>query len=362
MRILDKYIVKRIAIGYIFVLMVFIGLYFVIDSFSNLSDILKNKPPLEIIAQYYLYSLPLIILRVSPLALLISTLYTFGELNRNNEIITIRASGMSIFKIAVPVILFSLLVSASVFFLQEKTLINSQKKTEDIKIKFINDDNPASAVERNLAFNSGNMIVFASRFIPKEKKLENVIIFEKNKEGKIIKQVMCQSIIYEYKFWIGRDIVEYSFDHRGKITNKPMARRTKKISLVEKPRELMLKKSILLQFSSLNNLRKEIDNLKEIGAGNRLSNLIIDYYQKMAEPFSHFFLIIGILPLALEIKKRKVALSALGVGFIFGFIYYALSSFSIALGKSGLILPIFAAWLAPLFFLTIGITGLLLIR
>lgn len=362
MRILDKYIVKRIALGYLFILLVFIGLYFVIDSFSNLSDILKNKPPLPVIGQYYLYSMPLIILRVSPLALLIGTLYTFGELNRNNEIITIRASGLSIFKIAVPVILFSLLVSSAIFFLQEKTLIKSQRTTENIKIKFIKDDDSNSNVENNLAFTSGNMIVFAAKFIPQEKKLENVIIFEKNEEGKIAKQIMCRNIIYEYKFWIGRGIVEYSFDRRGKITNKPMTRGTKKISLVEKPKELILKKSILLQFSSLKNLRKEIDNLKEIGAGGRLSNLIIDYYQKIAEPFSHFFLVIGILPLALEIKKRKVALSALGVGFIFGFIYYSLSSFSIALGKSGLILPIFAAWLAPVFFLTIGITGLLLIR
>ena len=93
-----------------------------------------------------------------------------------------------------------------------------------------------------------------------------------------------------------------------------------------------------------------------------LANLIIDYYHKMTEPFIHLFLVIGILPLALEIRRRKVALSSLGVGFIFGFIYYVLSSFSIALGKSGFILPFFSAWTAPFFFLTVGITGLLLIK
>ena len=90
--------------------------------------------------------------------------------------------------------------------------------------------------------------------------------------------------------------------------------------------------------------------------------MIIRYNQKIADPLSHFFLIIGILPFALEIKKRKVGLTSLGVGFIFGFIYYFISSFSIALGKSGILLAYLSPWMAPLFFLTIGITGLLLIR
>ena len=110
MRVLDKYIVKHVARGYLFILLTFIGLYFIIDLFSNLSDILKTKPSLDILVQYYLHSLPLIILRVSPPSLLISTLYTFGELNRNNEIISFRASGLSILKIASPVIFFSLIV------------------------------------------------------------------------------------------------------------------------------------------------------------------------------------------------------------------------------------------------------------
>ena len=128
MRVLDKYIVKHVSYGYLFILLVFIGLYFIIDIFSNLSDILKAKPPLLILAQYYLHSLPLIILRVSPLSLLVSTLYTFGELNKNNEIISIRASGLSIFRIALPVVFFSVLIAMTVFFLQEKILIHSQKK------------------------------------------------------------------------------------------------------------------------------------------------------------------------------------------------------------------------------------------
>jgi len=361
MRILDKYIVKNIAKGYFFILLVFIGLYFIVDIFSNLSDFLKTKPSILVLLQYYLYSFPLIILRVSPFSILISTLYTFGELNKNNETISIRSSGLSVLRVAAPVIFFAFLVSISIFFMQEKVLIHSQRKVENIKSQYI-EGVPLLAEERNLAFSSGNMIFFAEKFLPKKEMLQNVIIFEEGDNRSIVKKTLCKNVLYEYGFWIGQDVIEYPVDEEGNVTNTPANWSTKKIPLKEDPKELVFKKSIFSQFSSLKNLKKEINNLRRIKAENLLANLVIDYYQKIAEPFSHLFLVIGILPLALEIKKKKVALSSLGVGFIFGFIYYALSSFGIALGKSGAILPIFAPWLAPLFFLSVGITGLLLIR
>ncbi|MFA7677171.1 MAG: LptF/LptG family permease [Candidatus Omnitrophota bacterium] len=362
MRILDKYILKRVAWSYLFILLTFIGLYFIVDIFTNLSDILKTTPSVGILLQYYFYSLPLIILRVSPLSLLISTLYTFGELNKNNEVISIRSSGLSIIRIAAPIVFFSLFVSATLFFLQEKSLMVSQKKVEDIKSKFIKENLSSAAEERNLAFTSGNMIFFAGKFLPKDKTLENVKIFKQDENRNIVQQILCKSIIYEYGFWIGKNVVIYDLNRDGTITGIPSNWETKKIELQEKPNELIFKKSMFSQFSSLETLGKEIESLRKINTKESLASLIIDYNQKITEPFSHLFLVIGILPIALEIKKRKVALSSLGVGFIFGFIYYAISSFSVALGKSGLILPFFSAWLGPLFFLTVGITGLLLIR
>ncbi len=362
MRILDRYILKNVGLGYLFVLLLFIGLYFIIDIFTNLSDILKAKPPLLILAQYYLNSLPLIVMRVSPLSLLISMLYTFGELNKNNEIVSIRAAGLSLFRIAFPVMFFATCVSVTTFFLQEKVLIYSQKKVEDIKSRFIKKDLAKASEEKNLAFTSENMIFFAQVFKPKQKILENIIVFEEDENRNITKKIICKSITYQDQVWMGKDIVEYNLDLDGNILGNPIAFRNKEIALKEKPHELILKKSIYSQFSSLNNLKKEMDRLKKVKAETLLANLTIDYHQKIADPFAHLFLILGVFPLALEIKKRKVALSSLGVGFIFGFIYFVLSSFSIALGKSGMILPIFSAWLAPVFFATVGITGLMLIR
>jgi len=258
-------------------------------------------------------------------------------------------------------ILFSVVVSCSAFYLQEKVLINSQKKVEEIKRGFIKKNLLESAKERNFKFSSGNMIFFAREFSPREKSLTDVAIFVEDKKGNFIKEIICKTIVYDQKKWTATLVKENSFDQKGKrIASRNLSKKT--IALTENPQDLLLKKSILLEFTPLKELQREITQLKKIGSQEKLKELIIQYNQKLVEPFSHFFLVIGILPFALEIKKRKVGLTSLGIGFIFGFIYYFISSFSIALGKSAIIIPMISPWMAPLFFLTIGITGLALIR
>jgi len=362
MYLLDKYILKKVILGYLFVFLIFTGIHFVIDLFSSLSDILKAKPPLGIVLQYHLAMIPLIFVRVSPFALLISVLHTFGELNKHNEVISVRSAGVSIFRFALPAIFFALFLSFVALLNQEQILIVSQKKVEMAKMQFSSKKKKSYREEKNLAFSSSNMIIFARKFVIKESMLYDVTIFQNGSAGNIEKKIICKRIKYQDQTWQAQDAIEYTFNDQGKIINRPKHHHNLSIGLSEKPHELIFKKSLYAKFAPLKHLRKEITRLKKIHAYNLMSQLTIDYHQKLSEPFSHFFLIIGIIPFALEIKKRRVGLSAIGVGFIFGFIYYWLASFSVALGKADVILPICAAWLAPLFFTTVGTLGLILVK
>ncbi|UCG34939.1 MAG: LptF/LptG family permease [Candidatus Omnitrophota bacterium] len=362
MRILDKYILKNTISGYLFILLVFVGLYFIIDLFSSLSDILKAKAPVYIILKYYAFMIPLIFLRVSSLALLISMLYTFGEMNRTNEIVSMRASGVSIFRIAFPVMFIALFISFFSLFVQEEVLVKSQQKVEDIKMTYIKKKTSRGSEKRNFAFPSQDMIFFVRKFSPKDATLYDVSIFQEDQEGNILKKIVCSKISYQEEKWLGKDMIEYTLNERGNIIGKPLHWPEKEINLDRSPKDLATKHSIFSEYSSLKTLKWERERLKKVRAKNILSNLTIDFHQKIADPLTHFFLIVGVLPLCLAIKKRKVALSALGVGFIFGFIYYCLFSFGIALGKAGILLPALSVWVTPVFFVTVGISGIALLR
>jgi len=362
MRILDKYILKKIISCYLFILLVFITLYFIIDISYTLSDILKSKPPVTTLVTYYLNMIPLIFLTVSPFSLPISVFYTFGELNRHNEVLSMRASGISVLRIAFPIIFFSIIISATSLFVQEKILMGAQKKMEDIKINSIKKNYSSQSDETNLAFSSMDKIFFVGKFSPQKKTMSDTIIFEEDEKNNITKKTIAKSIIYENNRWRARDVMEYKLDKGGNITGSPAYWAKKEIVLDEKPETLIFKKSILFQFATLKNLKKEIRQLKQLKAFDKLANLTIDYNRKIVEPLSTFFMIIGILPLALEIKKRRAGFSSLGVGIICSFIYYTFMYFGIALGKGGIILANFCPWLAPIFFVSAGITGLIFLK
>jgi len=360
MRILDKYILRKIVSAYLLTLLSLFSLYIITDVFSHLPDYLKNTPPFYSLLQYYFYYLPFIFLKVSPFSVLISVLYTLGELNKNNEIISMRALGISIFKLSLPIIFFSLFLSSLAIYIQEKTLLSSQKKCEEIRLKYLRRDKIKEIKEKNnLAFHYGDQTFFIAKFLPRKSLFKDVMIFQENKEGNIEEKIVCRTIYYQNGKWVASDVISYHLNKQGEILGSPHYLEKREIDLPSYPEELILEGNLFGKFSTLKRLKEEIKRLKTIKATRLLSNLTVEYHTKIVECFSHFFLVIGILPLALAIRKRKVALSSLGVSLLFGFSYYLLFSVSIALGKTGVLIPSFSAWLSPLFFSTVGIVGFL---
>ena len=361
MRILDKYVVKKVILSYIFILLSFIGLHIIIDLFTNLSDFLHAKTPVYMVIKYYAYSLPLMFQRTSTFSLPIAILFSIGEFNRDNEIVSMRASGISILRMSMPIIYFALFLSFLSLFIQEKVLIYSQKKARDIKIEFVENKHEKNIV-KNFVFRSKNKLFFVSIFSPQENTLKNVIMLKENSTGEIKEKTVCQTIVYENNQWKAKDLISYQLDKEGKIVNQPSSQKERIIDIGDKPQSLVFKKNAFGEYLSIKQLRQEIKTIGKAASSTFLNNLIIDYNKKMADPFGSLFLAIGILPFALQIKKRKVGISAIAGGFIFGFLYYLISSVSIALGKAGVLIPYLSSWVGPLFFLVMGISGLILIK
>ena len=361
MRILDKYVTRKIILSYIFILLSFIGLHIIIDLFTTLSDFLRAKTPVYLVLEYYVYSLPLMFQRTSTFSLPMAILFSIGEFNRDNEVVSMRTSGISILRLSMPIIYFALTLSFLSLFIQEKVLIYSQKKSRDIKIEFVKNKHKENTV-RNFVFRSKNQLFFVSTFDPNKDTLKNVIILKEGSSGEIKEKIVCQAIVYKDNQWKAKDIISYQLDREGRIVNQLTAQKERIIDIGEKPQSLVFKKNAFGEYLSIKQLRREIKTIGKSASSTFLNNLIIDYNKKMAGPFGHLFLAIGILPFALEIKKRKVGISAIVGGFIFGFLYYLITSVSIALGKAGVLIPYLSSWVGPLFFLVMGISGLILIK
>ncbi|WP_022670079.1 LptF/LptG family permease [Hippea alviniae] len=123
MKKIHKYITKNFLLVFLISLLFSSLLFILSDFFGSLSLILKNDVSLKYIAEYYIFFLPYVVYLSMPLIFGLSALISLGYLSMRNEIIVMRSSGLSIFKIAMPILLLSFLVGLIMFVGKEK-LVN----------------------------------------------------------------------------------------------------------------------------------------------------------------------------------------------------------------------------------------------
>ena len=106
MKLLDKYILKEFLRFFIITFFSFILLFIIVDFFEKIRMFLSNNASVSQIASYFIFSIPMIISYILPPAVLLATLITFGSFSKSNEITAMKANGVSIYRICLPIINF----------------------------------------------------------------------------------------------------------------------------------------------------------------------------------------------------------------------------------------------------------------
>ena len=82
----------------------FISIYLLIDFFEKIDDFLEKGKSIGLIIQFFLYNIPFIIDLMSPVCILLAGVVTLGVLNHSNELIALKACGIPLKKITLPII------------------------------------------------------------------------------------------------------------------------------------------------------------------------------------------------------------------------------------------------------------------
>ena len=109
----SRYIVRQFLGIFIPILASFILLGVIVDFFDRLDILLRHNATVSAAARYFLFKIPLMITQVTPAAVVTAVLLSFGLLSRHNEIVALRAGGVSLGQTALPVIGMAVLISAA---------------------------------------------------------------------------------------------------------------------------------------------------------------------------------------------------------------------------------------------------------
>jgi LPS export ABC transporter permease LptG/LPS export ABC transporter permease LptF len=132
-RILDEYILREFVAMFALVLTGFVLLMIVFTFFDLVGDILRNHIALSIVGEYLLNLTPSMLYLISPLAVLIAALVTFGVMNRNSEIVAIKATGISLYRLIVPILTMSVVLAVALFLFDQYYLPQANRKQEALR-------------------------------------------------------------------------------------------------------------------------------------------------------------------------------------------------------------------------------------
>jgi lipopolysaccharide export system permease protein len=356
MRILDRYILKSALNLFFGCLLIFFSLYIVIDIFSHLDEILKQKAGLYLLARYYLSYLPIIFVQVSPIACLLATLYTFGKMNHSNEVIAMRSSGLSIFQMAKTVIILGIILSFLVFWVNDRFVPRSLSITQNIKETMEKGSNKSKDKEPevlNNIFMYGlrNRLYSISSFHPRTNTMEGISILEQDKRQNITKKIIANKGVYRDGLWRFYQSATYVFDENGQIKDEPVYYDEEIMAIPETPQDFLSQRQ-RTDFMTIRQIKDYMRRLSQSGATPVIRNLKVDLYQRFTSPFTNVIIILLGIPSALMIKKRGTAMASVGMAIAVGFLYYVLSAISLALGKAGILMPFLSASISHLIALT----------
>lgn len=350
MRILDRYIFKSILLIFVSCIFLFLFLYIVIDLLSNLDEVIRHRTTLALLIRYYLSYLPVMFVQVSPFACLLSTVYTFGRLNHNNEIIAMRSSGLSIFEIARNALIFGLLISFTVFWVGDRFVPSSLAENQKIKIQ-IEEGSAKNKLKLGYSITNFSMyglknrLFFINKFSPETKTMEGITILEHDQHQNIVKKIIASKGVYKDGLWRFYQSITYNFDVNGQVIDEPLYLDEEIMDISETPK-IMASLRQKPEQMNIHQMQDYIWRLSKSGATGIVRNLKVDLYQRFCSPFTSIIIILLGIPFSLMMRKRATGMSAIGVSIVVGFFYYVLDAIFLAIGKSGLLMPSLSASLS----------------
>ena len=131
--LIDVYLLQQFFYYFLVLLAGFILIFDAFTLFDLLGDISKNNIPVSMVLSYFRYLVPLMMYQLAPLATLVATLVTLAVLAKNNEVIAFKASGMSLYRLVLPLTLAGCVIAGGMFLLDDTYLPYANQRQDALR-------------------------------------------------------------------------------------------------------------------------------------------------------------------------------------------------------------------------------------
>jgi len=183
MRIIQKYIFSLFLPPLFFALVV-LSFILLKNRLFILADLLIKKGiKFTLVLEVATYSLPFVITYITPLAIMVAGVMTYGKLSQDNELIAIKTSGINLLRLLIPTFLFSLLLSFFMVFFNGFLLPESEHKLRNLLLDLAR-KKPAVKIREGVFMNEfGEWTIYIGSVQSREGKISDIFLFRKGGES-----------------------------------------------------------------------------------------------------------------------------------------------------------------------------------
>jgi len=358
-RILDRYIMRKYLALFGLVFGGLLAVVVVITFFERINTLYDHRKPVGMLLQFIWFTLPDYANYILPVAALTAMLLTLGLLTKFNEITAMKACGISLYRLVVPVVVLGILVSLCSFFIQERVLPVSNKKANRVW-DAINDLPPRSynPLERTWLVNrTKDRFFHYFYFDPGQSAFRQLTILDVDpRSWRLTRRLFAQRAVLKGQSLTLTDGWLRRFDEDVPVPFERFERIS--LSLAEN-RDFFLKEWKEPSQMNLGELGSYIREVKELGFDT--VRFRVDWQGKLAFPLVALIMTLIGIPFAFSMGKRGT-LVGIAVSLVIAMLYWGAIGFFRGLGYAGSLSPFLAVWAPNVIFGLVGVFGLLTLR
>ncbi|MGH7683493.1 MAG: LptF/LptG family permease [Vulcanimicrobiaceae bacterium] len=351
---LDRYMITELVGPLVFGFSAFL-LIFVAANLLALSRLITEEHArLLAVIEYFVWGLPSVIPYVVPMAVLLGVLLAMQRLSGESEIIAMKAGGISLERVAGPLLVFGLLLSLFTFYIEQTVVPFANDRATEILQMTIK---RAPLVGGNLTVyaplpGGGRQLTAATGYDVSTHSLLNVTVVQYDRAG------TAQTIIFadraraqESTSWTFAGARTYRFNPDGSVIES--REQTLVVDIGEGPTNVLQR----VKSSPQDMSRAEIAQVIRSGQLNRtqLGQYVQEYQSQLARPFA--CLVFSLLAVPFGIRRVRGGGMSVGFGLAVAivFAYYVVMTISNSIGAVNDNLAAVMAWLPNIVFLAFGL-------
>jgi lipopolysaccharide export system permease protein len=355
MSTIAKYLTREILKYLGFLLAAVIALYLVVDFFDRIDNFIDADLPPARMLHYLILQIPLIVVRITPVGLMLAILVALGLMSRNNEILALKTCGLNPRTFFRPIIAVGLGACLGLFIISEALVPLTTGKANLIWQVEVKKRSALATREKNIWIAGHRSIYFVSYFNPKTLEISGVTLNFFDDQFNLVRRVDARKGKFESSNWHLFDIMEQR--HDPETVSQTVEFHESGFEALDFVPDDLKRAARKSEEMNVFELADYIDAVES--EGYDATPYRVEFHAKFALPIA--CLILGMIGTAIALKRGESLNLAVGiaVALLFVFLFWVVYSFCLSLGYGGMLPAPLAAWIANVIFACLGTFGLL---